>query len=243
MSGPSVDLEKPNLIGGLDKLVTNFAIAAIAVIPTLWTCIVKPWRLRPLLNRDEPDGRMGMLLAPGAFFPLALMVSFLIAALLATPETVSNNDSFIGPGLAVSVQTAASEGDIWKMIAIIMPIYGTAVLMGLLGVFLKPWTQQDWNLRVSLRAAFYLNGVVISWMILTSAVMELARVSLGSYELFSFLLPVFIILTIGFVLWIYFWFFRNEESVSKIRSGALSLTMLGLIITVFVAIDLLIRMT
>lgn len=243
MSGPSVDLEKPNIIGGLDKLVTNFAIAAIAVLPTFWTCIAKPWRLRPLLDRDEPDGRMGMLLAPGAFFPLALMVSFLIAALLATPETLSNNNSFIGPGLAVSVQSAAANGDIWKIIATIMPIYGVAVLIGLLGAFLKPWAQQDWTLRVSLRVAFYLVAVLISWMILSSAVIELIRVSTGSYESVSFLMPIFISLAIGFVIWMYFYFFRNSGSVSWIRSGALSLAMLGLIVAVFVGIDVLIRLT
>lgn len=243
MSGPSVDLEKPNIIGGLDKLVTNFAIAAIAVLPTFWACIAKPWRLRPLLDRDEPDGRMGMLLAPGAFFPLALMVSFLIAALLATPETLSNNNSFIGPGLAVSVQSAAANGDIWKIIATITPIYGVAVLIGLLGAFLKPWAQQDWTLRVSLRAAFYLVAVLISWMILSSAVIELIRVSTGSYESVSFLMPIFISLAIGFVIWMYFYFFRNSGSVSWIRSGALSLAMLGLIVAVFVGIDVLIRLT
>ena len=42
MSGPSVDLEKPNVIGGLDRLVTNFAISAIAVFPTFLTCVAKP---------------------------------------------------------------------------------------------------------------------------------------------------------------------------------------------------------
>jgi len=65
MSGPNVDLEKPNAIGGIDRLVTNFALSVIAVFPTFWTCIAMPWRLRPLLEKDEPDGRMGMLLAPG----------------------------------------------------------------------------------------------------------------------------------------------------------------------------------
>ena len=71
MSGPSLDLEKPNLIGGLDKLVTNFAISAIAVVPTFLTCIVKPWRLRALIDQDLPDGRRGLLLGPGAYFPLS----------------------------------------------------------------------------------------------------------------------------------------------------------------------------
>ena len=152
MSGPNLDLEKPNAIGGLDRLVTNIALAFIAVIPTFLTCISMPWKLRPLLDRDDPDGRMGMLLAPGAYFPLSLMIFFIIAAVLATPETLSNNGAFIGPGLAVAVQTAASEGNIWKIVATIMPIYGMAIFVGIIGTILKRWAGQDWTLRISLRA-------------------------------------------------------------------------------------------
>lgn len=242
MSGPSLDLEKPNAIGGLDKLVTNVAISAIAVLPTFWTCIVMPSRLRALLDRDYPDGRMGMLLAPGAFFPLSLMVSLIIAAFLTTPEILSNNGAFIGPALAISVKSAASEGDIWKVIATIMPIYGIAILLGLLGVILKPWAQQDWTLRVSLRAAFYVIGALVSWMILTTAAVDLIQVSSGNNEIGSFLYSLIIIPTIGVVIWMYYCFFRNNGSVSRIRSGALSFAMIGLIIAFASIIELLIRL-
>ena len=137
MSGPSIDLEKPNAIGGLDRLVTSFALSVIAVIPTFWACIVTPWRLRALVDRDDPDGRIGMLLAPGAFFPLSIMVTLIVAGLLATPETLGDNGAFIGPGLAISVQSAASEGNVWKIIATVMPLYGIAIFFGLLGMVLK----------------------------------------------------------------------------------------------------------
>lgn len=242
MSGPSVDLEKPNMIGGLDKLVTSFAISAIAVIPTFLTCICKPWRLVTLLDRDDPDGRMGMLLAPGAYFPLALMVSFILAAMLSTPETVSNNGSFIGPGLALALQTAASEGDVWKIVATIMPIYGVAVAMGLLGTALKPWAHQGWTLRVSLRAAFYVTATMVSWVILTTAVMDLLRLSTVNSDIGAFIIPLLITLTLGTIIWIYFCFFRNEGTESWIRSGALSIAMFGLILAVFGASDFLIRL-
>lgn len=239
MSGPSLDLEKPNLIGGLDRLVTNFALSAIAVIPTFFTCIAKPWRLRPLLDRDDPDGRMGMLLAPGAFFPLALMVSFIIAAMLATPETISTNGSYIGPDLAVAVQSAASEGDVWKIIATIMPIYGMAVFFGLLATALKPWAGQDWTLRVSLRAALYIIGIFTSWMILVTAVADLIQLSTGSYKTASLLYKVVIVPTLGSVFWMYFWFFHNNGAVSKLRSGALSVAMAGLIFAVILGLNFL----
>ena len=242
MSGPNLDLEKPNAIGGLDKLVTNFAISAIAVIPTFWTCIFMPWRLSKLLDRDDPEGRMGMLLAPGAFFPLSLMISFIAAAMLATPETLSSNGAFIGPGLAVSVQSAASDGDIWKIVATIMPIYGTAVLIGLLGMVLKPWAHQDWTLRVSLRAAFYVTAVLVSWMILTSAAIDLIRLSSGNNQIGSFLYSIIIIPTCGFIIWTYFWFFRNNGSVSWGRSSALGIAMFGLIAALFFGTDFLARL-
>ena len=241
MSGPNIDLEKPNAIGGLDRLVTNFALSAIAVFPTFWTCIAMPWRLRPLLDRDDPDGSMGMLLAPGAFFPLALMVSFLMGAALSTPETVSNNGSFIGPDLAVSVQSAASKGDIWKIIATVMPLYGASIYIGLLGVTLKRWTHQAWTLRVSLRAAFYVMAVLISWIILTTAIIDLIWLKTGKNDIFQTSFLFVTIPALGFFFWIYFWFFRNDGAVSKIRSAALTLSMFGLLFSPMVGIDLLIR--
>ena len=242
MPGPSIDLEKPNALGGLDRLVTNFAIAMIAVVPTFLTCIFMPWRLEKLLGRDDPDGRVGMLLAPGAFFPLSLMVSLLIAALLSTPETVSNNGAFIGPGLAVAVQSAASDGDIWKIVAIIMPIYGAAIFLGLLGIVLKPWAHKSWSLRVSLRAAFYVFGALISWLILTTAIIDLVQLSTGNYKIGSTLYSIIIVPTVGVILWMYFCFFRNGGAVSRIRSGMLSASMLGLVVALMAAIDFLLRL-
>lgn len=240
MSGPSLDLEKPNMIGGLDRLVTNFAISAIAVIPTFCTCVVRPWRLRPLLDRDDPDGRMGMLLAPGAFFALALMVSLILAALLATPETINTNGAFIGPDLAIAVQSAAAKGDVWKIIATIMPLYGMAVFFGLVGTVLKPWAGPDWSLRVSLRAALYVVGVFFSWVILVNAVADLAQLSTGRYEAYSLIFQISIPPTFGTMIWMYFCFFRNNGAVSKIKSGALSLAMFGLIVASVVGISVLI---
>jgi len=241
MSGPNLDLEKPNVIGGLDRLVTNFALSAIAVFPTFWTCIAMPWRLRPLLDRDEPDGRMGILLAPGAFFPLALMVSLLVGAILSTPETVSNNGSFIGPDLAVSVRSAASEGDVWKIIATVMPLYGAAIYVGLVGMVLRRWVGQDWTLRVSLRAAFYVMAVLISWIIFTTAIIDLIWLKTGNNDIFeiSFLFVTFPAL--GFFFWIYFWFFRNDDAISKIKASLLSLSIFVSMILPMVGIDLLIR--
>ena len=237
MPGQDLDLEKADALGGIDRLVTNFAISTIAVIPTFSTCLIRPSRLRSLLDRDFPDGRAGMLLAPGLFFPLSLLVSFITAALLSTPETVSTSGSYIGPGLAVSVQAAASEGDIWKIVATVMPIYGFAVIMGLLGSFLRGWSLQNWSLRVSLRAAFYVTGTLTSWLILTTVIIDLIGLRTGRFDIVSLLYSAIAISTIAAVFWIYFVFFRNDGEVSRMRAIALSFAMVGLIVGVIQAIE------
>ena len=91
MSGPDIDLEKPNVLGGLDKLATHSAIAILAVFPTFLTCVCRPSRLRPLIDNIEPEGRKGVLLSPGVFFFVALFVAFIIAAMMSTPETINYN--------------------------------------------------------------------------------------------------------------------------------------------------------
>ena len=230
MSEPSIDLDKPNAMGTLDRLTTNVAISIIAVVPTLLTCIAMPWRLSKLLKRDDPEGRSGMLLSPGAFFPLSLLVSMITGALLTTPEMASTNGSFLGPNLALSIQSSVSEGDIWRTIGIVMPIYACVVLVGALGVLLKPWAHEDWDLRVSLRAIFYVSGAFIAWVMLATAVLDIVRVSTQNAQLLSTLIMVLPIPTLWIVLSMYFWFFRYDGKLSFVRSGLLSVAMFVLML-------------
>lgn len=228
MSEPSLDLEKPNAVGALDRITTNVAISIVAVVPTFFTCIIMPWRVTPLLKRDDPEGRSGMLLAPGAFFPLSLLASLLAGALLTTPEIADNNGSFLGPNLALAIQSAISEGDVWRTVSIVMPIYVFAVFIGSLGVILKPFSHPDWSLRVSLRAVFYITGVFVSWIILTTAAFDLIRVSTGNADLVRLLMNLIPIPSLAVILWMYFWFFRNGGATSYVRSALLSVGMIAL---------------
>ena len=236
MSEPSLDLEKPNAMGTLDRLTTNVAISIIAVVPTLVTCIAMPWRLSKLLKRDDPEGRSGMLLSPGAFFPLSLLVSMITGALLTTPEMASTNGSFLGPNLALSIQSSVSEGDVWRTIGIVMPIYAYAVLVGTLGLLLKPWAHEDWTLRVSLRAMFYVSGAFIAWVMLSTAAIDIVRVSTQNAQLLSTITMVLPIPILWIVLWMYFWFFRYDGKLSLVRSGLLSVAMLVLMLLSVVAL-------
>ncbi len=242
MSGPSIDLEKPNILGGLDKLATHFGMAFIAVFPTYFTCIIRPWRLWPLIDKEEPDGRKGVLLSPGPFFFFALLVSFIIAAILATPETLDYNGAYIGPDLAVAVQNAASEGNIWKLIGTIMPIYGAAVMLGLLCLCLRPWVGPGWTLRVSLRAAFYVMGTLVSWLLLVTAVADLARLQSGNNTIPSIIYQGVLIPTIFALIWIYAGFLSGSGTVSRRKSFALAFAMFGLLIALIVGIDLIVRL-
>ena len=229
MSGPDIDLEKPNLLGGLDKIATHFGIAILAVFPTFFTCLIRPARLRPLIDRIEPDGRKGLLLSPGAFFFIALFVAFIIGALMSTPETIEYNGAYIGPDLAVQVQAAAAEGNIWKLIGTILPLYVGAVVLGLLGTLLKPFADPDWSLQASIRAAFYVMGVLISWAVLVTAVVDRLQVKAGSDKDMSFLYVFALVALITAFLWMYIGFFRHEGTVSWRRSGLLALAMFAIV--------------
>lgn len=242
MSGPSIDLEKPNILGGLDKLATNFAIAIIAVFPTFFTCVTRPWRLRPLIDKEEPDGFKGILLSPGTFFFFALLVAFIIAAMFATPETLEYNGSYIGPDLAVAVQKSASDGNIWKLIGTIMPIYGSAVVLGLLGLVLKRWVGADWTLRTSLRAAFYVMATLVSWLLMVTAVADLARLRTGDDGILSMIYGASLLPTIAVLIWIYAGIFYGGGQLTKMKSGVLGAAMFGLIFVLMFGIDLLVRM-
>ena len=239
MTEPSIDLDKPNAMGTLDRLTTNVAISLLAVVPTFFTCIFTPWRVSALLKQDDPEGRSGMLLAPGAFFPLSLLISMMLGAMLTTPEIANNNGSFLGPRLALSIQSAVSEGDVWRTIATIIPIYGFAILVGALGVILKPLAHPDWTLRVSLRAVFYVTGVFVSWIILSTAAIDLIRVTTNDRDLVGAIMGFIPIPSFIAMLWIYVWFFRDDGRTPWYRAGLLSVAMIVFKFLVVIALGML----
>ena len=242
MSSSDFDSAKPNLLGGLDKMATQSAIAILAVFPTFFTCVFRPARLRPLIDQIEPDGRKGLLLAPGAFFFLALFVAFILAAMMSTPETISRNGSYIGPDLAVRVQSAAAEGNFWKLLGTILPIYGAAIMVGLLGLALKPFAGEGWSLQSSIRTALYVMGVIVSWALLTTAVVDLAQLRAADGKDMSFLYIFAGVPAILVFFWIYLWVFRNGGMLSWRRSVLLALSMFGLIFLVIFGLELLVRL-
>ena len=239
MSGPDIDFESPNAMGRLDQLVVNFAVSTIAVVPTFFTCLSKPWRMQDLIKNEHPKGRKDLLLAPGAFFPLALMVSFISAAMLSTPETVQYNGAYIGPELALRVQSAAANGEIWKIVATVMPIYGFAVFYGLLGAALSPFVPNNWTLQKSLRASLYVIGILVCWAVITTAAIDLIAVTWGSGEIATTFYSIFLLPTLTAILWMYFGVFYKKDECSKFRAALLSVAMFGLLVLAVMMIGIL----
>ncbi|MEO1247794.1 MAG: hypothetical protein AAFX56_19110 [Pseudomonadota bacterium] len=237
MTEPELELGQRNLIGALDRIVTHLALAMVAAVATLFVAIARPWRLAPLLSSDEPDGRDGVVLSPGAYLPLSLALVLLAAAAVTTPDTLQSNQGFLGPGLAVAVANAIAEGDVWKTLSIVLPIYAYAVCFGVLGRVLTPWAGAWWTLRTSLRAAFYQVATVVGWIVLSSAAIDAYRVASGNGDNWQLLYALNTIPIVGLSLWMYFWFFKSGESVSSLKAAALTLGIFALMMAFFMLIS------
>lgn len=227
-----IEIEKRSVIGGLDRFVTNIALAIVSVFPTFAIGIVQPWRLTPLIVNDEPEGRNGALLSPGAFFVVGLTVVLVIAAVLSTEETLAWNGSLIGPDWAVSVASTAAEGNIWKTVSKITPVFLVAVFWGVIGGIFKKWVGSWWTLRVSIRAAFYFVTILVSYAILMSAVFDAITVHLNKPEVSQFAYKVLPLTVVFFISWFYFWVFKSDDNMSGKRAFVLSTGMSILLLTI-----------
>lgn len=232
MIDPDVDVEDRNLIGGIDRLVTNFALAILAVVPTLAITLMQPWKLAPQLGQFEKDGRQGMLLSPGVFIALSLTITLLISAMLATPDTLARNHSLIGPDLALRVASAAEEGNIWKTVSIIAPIYLFAVLIGAVGSLLKRWAGPDWSLLASLRASFYAIAALVSWIVLSSAIIDLILTRSGTTDQLHGLYALNAVPILFIPFWVFTGLFRGL-GLAWIRSCLLGLAIFALMFVIF----------
>lgn len=233
MPNDEIHLEDKTAVGGLDRLVTNVSLAIVAVFPTFATCLVMPWKLVPQLTADEPNGRQGYLLSPGAYFPICLTVMLLIAAALTTDATLARNAGTIGPKMAMNIATTASDGDLWGTISILAPLYFIAIPAGVMGLVIQKWSGSWWTLRTSMRAAFYQMTTSISWIILSSATIDQITVSTGNQNLSATLYPLNSIVIVGSAFWIYFWFLKRGGDLSIRLSallGATILIMIGLFV-------------
>ncbi|MEM9838941.1 MAG: hypothetical protein AAF830_07260 [Pseudomonadota bacterium] len=139
-----------NTLGVIDGALTSLALAAIALVPTVLSAVFWPRALAPMIAAVEPQGRRGLLLAPGAFFVLGLITSSVAFAALAP----NSGGTFVAIGSGVG--TAASDGQVWAIATLFLPLFFVALFMGL--VFHLPLFLMrvgDWPLVASIRAGFY----------------------------------------------------------------------------------------
>ncbi len=242
-SNDEIEIEKQSVLGGLDRFVTSIALAIVAVFPTFAFGIVKPWRLTPLIVNDEPEGRKGAILSPGAFFVVALTVVLVLAAVVSTEETLAWNGSMIGPDWAVSVASSAAEGNVWKTVSKITPVFLVAVFWGVIGASLKKWVGPWWTLRVSIRAAFYFVTILVSYAILMSAIFDAVTVHLNKPEVSQFAYKVLPLTLVFFISWFYFWVFNADDNMSGKRAFVLSAGMSILLLTILFGSNFLLIMT
>ncbi|MGB3455398.1 MAG: hypothetical protein WBG08_14685 [Litorimonas sp.] len=228
MPGPSIDVEERNPLGGLDRLATGIGLAVIAVFPTLFATAFMPWKLGPLLADDPPDGREGLILAPGAYLVLSLGVVLVMVGSLVSPELARFDGGMIGPRLAAEVSAAAREGDVWKTLSRVAPVFVIAILFGAMGRSLTRWAGPWWTLRVSLRASFYAVSTFICWLVLSSLAVDAVRRAQAGTELSVTPPGVFNLLVAGSFFWVYFWCFRSGGGLSVGRSAVLTAAMFGL---------------
>ncbi|NRA31274.1 MAG: hypothetical protein HRU11_13545 [Parvularculaceae bacterium] len=215
------DVDERDAVGALDRVVTNVCLAAMAVLPTFFIAAVQPWRVRSLIIKEHEGGRVGMLLAPGAFMTISLIGLLLFVAMLDGGPTVKMNGGtvLIGPALANQLAEALGQGELWRAIGLLLPIYGLAVVYAALSQVLRPLLGPWWNARAALRCGFYLIGTLNTWIIL--AALSIRRL-IGSDDIgfaeFAFLASTWIALAL--VVWQQWWFFRRAGQLTRLRCTA-----------------------
>ena len=232
---PEIGTEQKNIVGALDKFVENMALAILNTFSTFFILIVTPWRVSLLLQKQRPDGREGVLLGAGVFFALSTVLVMVVAGLSVTPEIVATNSGVIGPAYAKRVAQAVSDGEIWRVVSAIGPIYLSAIFFGVCGYLLRRAAGPKWTLSVSLRASFYQVASWVVWTIATSAIIDPIGLAYGgevASDLYTInALPVFVL-----PIWQYYWFFKTVNGLSVTRSLSLSLAMTAIIFgTMFIS--------
>lgn len=233
MSDPDIDLEDRNTLGGIDLLTTGVGMAIIAIFPTFLASIFTPWKLTPMLSKDVPDGRQGLLLAPGAYFVLMLAATMIFVGLTVNDDVVARDGSLIGPGLARSISEAASEGNVWKTLLRITPIFLFALAFGVIGRLFTRWIGPWWTLRTSVRTSFYSVATFISFIILIGALFEWIvalsnnRISIASLYAISGI-PILLL-----PFWTYLSALKFGSGISWLRSSLIAFIVFAIIITAF----------
>jgi hypothetical protein len=182
-----------------------------------------------------------MLLSPGAYLALGLLVVLLLSSLFTTDEIIASNGIEIGPQLAVDVAAAVSDGDVWLVVSELTPLYFVTILFAVISQILRPWVGDWWTMRTALRAGFYHITTLVCWIMLSSVLIDRIQVGANNTDLGVFLYTLNMIPMIAVSVWMYFWFFRRGGRIERWKAAGLTAAMVGAVLVLGVGTDLVLR--
>jgi len=172
----NVDITDQNIIGAIDHFATNIALAGLAILPSFLIVIFAPWRLTPMVIEGRPDGRSGLLLAPGIFFLLIVVLTILLTASIAPEATSGAERSSSVEGAAAEAQSSRTliggedisrmaeawrAGDINQILMVLLPVFAICVITSASSAWLRVIVGGWWSIRTAIRSGFYIFGAII----------------------------------------------------------------------------------
>ncbi|GGY45752.1 hypothetical protein [Parvularcula lutaonensis] len=137
-------------LGVIDGTATQLALAALMLLPTALACIFWPRALGRMIPAIEPEGRRGICLAPGAFFLISVLTSLLLAA------TFLADSGGAMARVGTEIGSAASEGEVWQVAALLFPLFLGATSIGLFALVAGMLARvPDWSIVAAVRSGFY----------------------------------------------------------------------------------------
>ncbi len=246
----NVDMTEQNIIGAIDRFVTNAALAGLAIVPSLLIVVCMPRRLLPMITGDHSTGRNGMLLAPGVFFPLLALASILIVASIipdapAPVDVAASSSPAAGQGgqVGLSVGQAARIAEVWRtgnfnqVLLLVLPMFCYSVLTSVATSWLRVLVGSWWTIRVAVRTGFYLFGATLG----ISSIVVIAMLSTDRYVELRLLISNLMSLVIAvWMVWWFFWIFKTGGVDGLWRVIGMALLVLLSILIAVLAITVLV---
>lgn len=135
-------------LGVIDGTLTQVALAALLLAPTIATILIRPNLLKAQIDNIQDEGHRGVVLAPGPLFAFGFL-SILVFA------SFSQADGAM-IALGENVFAATTEGQLWRAAALIAPLFFAAICLGLV-FFISAviWRLRRRTLQSSVRAGLY----------------------------------------------------------------------------------------
>jgi len=152
--------EEKNVLGGIDRLLVNFGMAFIAIMPTYFYLIFKPKAMCYMLRGEEADGREGLKLGPGITFIFTIFVIMGVGYFLRDTTGTPIAADEIAPKRN-GLRAAVSEGNFWRTILLSLPMYFGALYFGVLFHISHRVLRQTSNLTLAVGVGLYIVSIFL----------------------------------------------------------------------------------